>query len=429
MAIDTRKTKAQLIEELQELRQLLIRAEIVTSQDISHLKSDHEKISAGEYRYRELFNNINNGVAVYKPNDDGSNFFFLDFNKAAERIEKTSKKEVIGKSVLDVFPGVREFGLFDVLIRVWQTGKPEHHPVTIYHDHRISGWRENYVYKLPTGEIVAVYDDITELKQAEEKLVGVYFDMEKKVASQAQVIITINKKLMHADKLNSLGRLAATLAHEIRNPLSGININLSTLEKICSKQCNHQTIENLFSQIKLASRSIESVIRRVMDYSKSITPLFRQADVNQSINEAFTLIGVAFRKAGVKTEKELQGNLPLIQLDPQLFVQVMVNLLTNAIDAVRKLPGEKKIKVISILKQNMISVTVADNGSGIAPDLVSAVFAPFFTTKADGTGIGLSICERIILDHDGSIHVGSSQWGGAAFTINLPLEKGKNAIL
>jgi PAS domain S-box-containing protein len=94
----------------------------------------------------------------------------VDFNRAGERIEKISRDKVIGKSVLQVFPGVKEFGLFGVFQRVWRTGQPERYPVTLYKDNRISGWRENYVYRLPGGEIVAIYDDITELKQAEEEL-------------------------------------------------------------------------------------------------------------------------------------------------------------------------------------------------------------------------------------------------------------------
>src|SRR4030042_6174765 len=84
--------------------------------------------------------------------------------------EKTRKKNVIGRSVLEVFPAAKEFGLFDVFKRVYKTGIPEKYPISFYKDDRISGWRRNYIYKLPSGEIVAVYDDITRQKQAEESL-------------------------------------------------------------------------------------------------------------------------------------------------------------------------------------------------------------------------------------------------------------------
>ena len=113
---------------------------------------------------------LSGGGAVYEAKDNGRDFIFKDFNRAAEKIDKIKKKDTIGKSVLKVFPGVKDFGLFKVFQEVYKTGKPQYHPISFYQDQRITGWRENYVYKLPSGEIVAVYDDITERTQAEENL-------------------------------------------------------------------------------------------------------------------------------------------------------------------------------------------------------------------------------------------------------------------
>jgi len=120
-----------------------------------------------EAKFKVLFDNVSSGVAVYEASDNGKDFIFTDFNRAAEEIEQIKKEELIGRSVLDVFPGVKDFGLFDVFQRVWRTGTPEHHPVSTYKDERIAGWRENYIYKLPSGEIVAVYDDVTRNKRTE----------------------------------------------------------------------------------------------------------------------------------------------------------------------------------------------------------------------------------------------------------------------
>jgi two-component system cell cycle sensor histidine kinase/response regulator CckA len=142
---------------------------VVTHHDITGRKQVEEALRQSEIRFRHMFEHTGSGMAVYETLD-GEDFFFRDFNQAAERIEGIARTDLIGKSVLEVFPGVREFGLFEVFQRVWKTGQPEHHPVALYKDSRIAGWRENYVYKLPSGEIVAIYDDVTERKQAEEAL-------------------------------------------------------------------------------------------------------------------------------------------------------------------------------------------------------------------------------------------------------------------
>jgi PAS domain S-box-containing protein/putative nucleotidyltransferase with HDIG domain len=147
-----------------------INAVFGVSHDITAYKRAEKALLEGEARYRELFDNMSSAVAVYEAIDDGKDFIFNDFNKAGERIEKVNREELIGKSVLEVFPGVKEFGLFEVFQQVWKTGKTQHYPISFYKDERIIGWRENYVYKLLSGEVVAVYDDVTERKQAEDAL-------------------------------------------------------------------------------------------------------------------------------------------------------------------------------------------------------------------------------------------------------------------
>ena len=114
-----------------------------------------------------LFDNVSSGIAIYEAVNDGEDFIFVDFNRAAEEIEKIDKEKIIGKKVTEVFPGVTEFGLLDVFRRVYKTGTPEHHPVSVYKDQRIAGWRENYVYRLPSKHLIAIYDDITAAKRTE----------------------------------------------------------------------------------------------------------------------------------------------------------------------------------------------------------------------------------------------------------------------
>jgi PAS domain S-box-containing protein len=134
------------------------------------LKQHIIELEASISKYKNLCDNIKSGVVIYEAIDNGEDFIIRDINCAVEQIEKVKRKAVIGRRVSEAFPGVKNFGLFDIFQRVWKTGQPEHHPASHYSDGRISGWRDNQVYKLPTGEIIAVYYDITEQKRTEEEL-------------------------------------------------------------------------------------------------------------------------------------------------------------------------------------------------------------------------------------------------------------------
>jgi len=134
------------------------------------LKVSEQELRKSEDKFQALFERMPSGVAIYKAINNGEEFVFINFNRAGEQIEKVKREEIIGQPVTKVFKGVEKFGLLDVFKRVWKTGKPEKHPVSLYQDEKIRGWRENFVYKLPSGEIVTIYDDVTKLKQAEEAL-------------------------------------------------------------------------------------------------------------------------------------------------------------------------------------------------------------------------------------------------------------------
>jgi PAS domain S-box-containing protein len=134
------------------------------------LRANEQALREKEERLRLMFENMFNAIAMYCAVDDGADFIIKDFNKAAETIERVRREDIIGKRASEVFPGVKEFGILEAFGRVWRSGEAEHFPLGFYKDERITGWRDNYIFKLPTGEVVAAYSDETERKQAEQNL-------------------------------------------------------------------------------------------------------------------------------------------------------------------------------------------------------------------------------------------------------------------
>ncbi len=127
-------------------------------------------IFGSENLFKELFDNMSSGVGIYEVLNDGEDFVIKEFNNAGEKISNIKRDDIIGKMLTEVFPGVKEFGLFEVFQRVWKTGSAETHPTSMYSDERITIWVQNYVFKLPSGHIVAIFDDVTEQKEIEKAL-------------------------------------------------------------------------------------------------------------------------------------------------------------------------------------------------------------------------------------------------------------------
>ncbi|HEY7528711.1 MAG TPA: ATP-binding protein, partial [Candidatus Deferrimicrobiaceae bacterium] len=162
-----------------------------------------------------------------------------------------------------------------------------------------------------------------------------------------------------------------------------------------------------------------------MDFTRPAAVRADLADLNRAIEEAIDFSTVTLRKRGITLDRSRLAPLPESPADASLITQVIMNLLTNAAQALERADAEKIIGVSSEVKDNRIVVCVSDSGPGVPPAIRDKIFDPFYTTRQDGYGIGLSFSRRVVADHGGALTVDSSRWGGAEFRIELPLRDGR----
>ncbi len=158
-----------------------------------------------------------------------------------------------------------------------------------------------------------------------------------------------------------------------------------------------------------------------MDFSKPGHPKFTQTNLNGPIQEALSLSVVTLGKNDITVSLNLSDDLPSCTADAHMLEQVVLNLINNAVQAMSSANSLKELTIDSSANDKSIIITVSDSGPGISEEIRDKIFDPFYTTKTDGSGIGLSLCRRIITDHKGSIRIESNRWGGANFIIELPV--------
>ena len=220
---------------------------VLSIRNIDDLRKIERALEKSEARYRELFNNMSSGVAVLEAHSDGQQFEFIDFNRAAERIENLSKESVLGKNIVDVLPSVEKYGLLDVFKRVWATGKPEYFPVAVYRENELKVWKDNYVYKLPTGEIVDMYDDVTERKDAEGKLL-MYQEKLQSLASELSLVEEQERRTIATDLHDQIGQTMSV----IKMRCFSLRENLSSPEQL-------KYLDEIFELVQQTIQDIRSL--------------------------------------------------------------------------------------------------------------------------------------------------------------------------
>lgn len=227
---------------------------------------------------------------------------------------------------------------------------------------------------------------------------------------------------IQADKLSSLGRMAAGIAHEINNPLAGILLYSSNLLK---KVPEEGPLKKGLEVILHETVRCRGIIQDLLDFSRDREPAKALGDINGVLNKALAILANEFSVHRIAIEKHLSDDLPSLLIDTNQMEQVFINFFMNAIEAIQ---GQGSISVRSLKDPDNreIVVEVEDSGMGIPQEHLEKIFEPFFSTKPKGTGLGLAVNYVIIQKHGGQIHVRSQPGQGTTMTIRLPYEQAKD---
>jgi two-component system NtrC family sensor kinase len=229
----------------------------------------------------------------------------------------------------------------------------------------------------------------------------------------------LEQKLMQADKLSSIGLLAAGVAHEVNTPLAVI----STYAQMLAKQvANDEQKSMLLDKIAKQTFRASEIVNSLLNFSRTSTTSFGDVDLNKVIRETMSLLEHQIQKVGVQVQLDLQAGMPPVHGNAGKLQQVFLNLFLNARDA---MDGGGVLSVRSWSEESGARVDVSDTGQGISPEHIQRIYDPFFTTKGirKGTGLGLAVTYGIIQEHKGSIEV-TSRRGGTRFHLELPWSKG-----
>lgn len=238
------------------------------------------------------------------------------------------------------------------------------------------------------------------------------------LAEAMRAMQTMNLKLLQTERLAAVGQLAAGAAHEINNPLAIISARAQLLEMKETEPARKRNFQQMVEQIE----RISAILGNLMDFARP-TPLTAETvDIVAVLEKTLELVSGGLKPLGITLERHLPPGLPAIQADPRQLEQVFLNLLINAEHAMESSGGHIRVAAAFDARNDSVSVSIADTGTGIPKELLDKIFDPFFTTKAEGkgTGLGLSTSYGIITNHLGDIRVDSEPGHGTTVTVRLP---------
>lgn len=372
---------------------------------------------ASERQYREIFEGAHDAIWIH---DSHGNI--ITANKATEELTGYSSKELLIMNVRN-FLAEEGLSLARRIRRKLFLGETVEQP---YEQRLIRRDGTEAIVKLTTNLIREdsrlkgfqnIAREVTREKEMQDKLSATY----RELSESHQRLKESQEQLIQAEKLTSLGQLAASIAHEINNPLSGVLAYTQLLaKKVRGDNIPKEVALGYLSKMEAELTRSTKLIRSLLDFARQSPPAFRQLNLNDVVNRAFDLAAHSAELQHVQIVRELDPSLPNLMADFDQLHQVCTNLILNAIQA---MPQGGKLTLRTSVNNGQLKIEVQDTGCGISPENMRKLFTPFFTTKHEvkGVGLGLAISYGIIQRHHGRIEVQSKKGEGATFTIYLPL--------
>ncbi len=370
---------------------------IATGRDISAQKRK-------DLEFIRFYNLAHNTVNPLEITDTDGHIIYV--NPAFEKASGYSHDELIGRN-----PNIFSSGKHPAAFwkKMWETiraGKV---------------WNAEIENRHRNGEPFYTQLLISPILEQDSTIVG-YLGIHRDITEQKY----LEKQLIHAQKMESMGLLTAGIAHEVGNPLTSISSLVQVLERSTDDVFVRDKLELIKNQVNRISR----IIRDLVDFSRRSNYEIELTDVNACVREAIAIVGVAKKAKTITFENAPDPHMPRLALVADQIQQVLVNVLINAVDAVdekfRALPPEEQAGRIGCrtrVEGNDLLIEISDNGKGIPESHLPKIFEPFFTTKqvGEGTGLGLWVSYGIVKSFQGEIRVESVEGAGTTFTISLPL--------
>jgi two-component system, NtrC family, sensor histidine kinase PilS len=314
------------------------------------------------------------------------------FNRAAEEITGVAAPQAIGKAWSSLIGAAIPLEPIEALI----TANPR------------ASTRHEAVLRRPDGTSVPVRMTFSALRSGEGERLGLISACE-----DLSAIRDMESRMRQADRLATVGRMAANIAHEIRNPLASLT---GAIEVLTSPLTADDARERLSQIVARESERLNHIIKNFLEYARPAPLSIATFDVAAAAEEVLLLLEHRVSPGSLKVIREFAPSIPWA-VDAQQFRQILWNLCLNAVEA---MPEGGELRVSVAVRGETLEVAVSDTGDGIAAADVSHVFEPFFSTKPEGTGLGLALVHRIVQDHGGEIDVRSSPGLGTTFTLMLP---------